>query len=211
MAHTPGAKNGQLDPGSSKEPSIIHGSVTSISKRLIYDYLDQNAAENPHAIAVQDIHGDIITYEQLWDRSTRLSQALRTLGVSRHTRVCLVLERSIAQVVTMFAVLRAGAAYIPLDGSLVPQTTLADVIENAQPTVVLVSKIHCSRMVAHQERWFCIEDLLRVQDSDAYVYSTHLSITPSDSGSTNDPAYIIYTSGARFSSEVYQLHTDHWH
>ncbi|KAE9395076.1 nonribosomal peptide synthetase 12 [Gymnopus androsaceus JB14] len=53
--------------------------------------------------------------------SVRLSQSL---GIERHSRVCLLVERSISMVVAILAILKAGAAYVPLDGNVASRTTI---------------------------------------------------------------------------------------
>lgn len=167
--------------------SILHGENTDLPQRCIYDYLSSHAKAHPTTVALQDIDGQQVTYNELQESSSRLAYRLHALGARRGTRVVLLVERSIPHIIAIFATLRLGAAYIPLDGALIPDTSLTNVINDAQPALVLVSKSHASRMVNREEPWFCIEDLLQ-------------TMTPSCSSDTEgasscDPAYIIYTSG----------------
>ena len=68
------------------------------------------AARTPDRLAVDDM-----TYRELDERSLRLARALRARGVGPESRVGLLFERSPEMIVAILGVLRAGAAYVPLD------------------------------------------------------------------------------------------------
>ena len=168
--------------------SIVHGISTPHIKQTICDFLDAHAAAYPAALAIQDILGSQLTYRGLQTRSLCLAQQLKTLGVHRGSRVCLVLERSLEHIVALFAVLRLGAAYIPLDGTLVPQSVLQGIVKNAQPAVILVSRAHVARTGSADGKWYCIEDLLEAK-------AQMRPVTTFNDARPQDPAYIIFTSG----------------
>ena len=83
--------------------------------------------------------GGAITYRALDSASHNLALRLQSLGVVAGDHVCLLTRRGIALVVAMLAVLKCGAAYVPLDGQIVTDTVLEMVLEDAQPSLVLVS------------------------------------------------------------------------
>ena len=168
--------------------SVAHGISTPHISRTICDFLDAHAAAYPTSLAVQDILDNQLTYGDLQARSLHLAQQLKKLGVRRGSRVCLVLERSIEHVVALFAVLRLGAAYIPLDGLLVPQSVLENVVCDAQPAVILVSRTHIARSGSADGKWCCIEDLLEAREQTG-------PMTAFNDARSRDPAYIIFTSG----------------
>ncbi|TBU22229.1 AMP-binding protein [Dichomitus squalens] len=168
--------------------SIEHGITTPCITRTICNFLDAHASASPTALAAQDILDRQLTYADLHARSVRLARQLKDRGVCRGSHVCLVLERSLEHLVSLFAVLRLGAAYIPLDGTLVPQSVLRDVVNDARPAVILVSKAHAARSGSVEGKWYCIEDLL---DADEHMGPE----TRFDDARPEDPAYIIFTSG----------------
>ncbi|HET8662470.1 MAG TPA: non-ribosomal peptide synthetase [Micromonosporaceae bacterium] len=88
------------------------------------------AASRPDEPAVRDSGtGATLSYRQLWERSTWLAAELAGRGVRRGDVVAVALDRSIELVVAMVGIVRAGAAYLPLDGQAPPDriaTILAD-------------------------------------------------------------------------------------
>ncbi|PIL25981.1 transporter [Ganoderma sinense ZZ0214-1] len=170
--------------------SVVHGLRHPPISQSICDFLDVHASVSPTSIAVQDVQGGQLTYDTLRAHSVRLARCLQEFGVRRGSRVCLVVERSSAFLVALFAVLRVGAAYIPLDGANIPPGVLKDVVDDAQPTVILVSKAHTSRHGRGEGSWYCIEDLLCAKEDEDVGFQFG-----NDYARPEDPAYIIFTSG----------------
>ncbi|ANN17189.1 non-ribosomal peptide synthetase [Amycolatopsis orientalis] len=75
---------------------------------------DQQAARTPHATAVT-CGATSLTYRELGERADRLARHLSELGVRAEDRVGILMDRSADLVVAVLAVLKAGAAYLPLD------------------------------------------------------------------------------------------------
>ncbi|OSX58583.1 hypothetical protein POSPLADRAFT_1152876 [Postia placenta MAD-698-R-SB12] len=99
-----------------QEPSLSFGPEEPIPYRCIQNAFCAQAAANPEHTAVVDHYGQSLTYKQLDVLSLHLALNLRGQGVTNGSRVCLLIERSNAYIIAILAVLRAGAAYIPLDG-----------------------------------------------------------------------------------------------
>lgn len=86
---------------------------------LINHLLESSAAEHPEQVAVMD--GDrSVTYAELDSQANRLAQLLRRLGVSEGDRVGIYLEKSMEAVLAIYAVLKAGGVYVPLDPKAPP-------------------------------------------------------------------------------------------
>ncbi|HEX6373983.1 MAG TPA: amino acid adenylation domain-containing protein [Longimicrobium sp.] len=82
----------------------------------IHGLFQEQAARTPNACAA--VYGDrSLTYGELNERANRLAHHLAGLGVRPESRVAICMERGVDQVVAMAAVLKAGAAYVPLDPS----------------------------------------------------------------------------------------------
>ena len=81
-------------------------------------------------------HGKSITYRQLDTRSNKLANLLIARGVGRGDVVGVLMDRSIEMVVSMYAALKAGAAYVPMDPAY-PAHRLQIMAEDAQPKVIL--------------------------------------------------------------------------
>ncbi|WP_425266223.1 non-ribosomal peptide synthase/polyketide synthase [Amycolatopsis pretoriensis] len=86
---------------------------TTNSEGTVPDLFDRRAARHPDATAVTG--DEELTYRELKNRADRLARRLIRLGVRPEDRVGVLMDRSAAQVVAVLAVLKAGAAYLPLD------------------------------------------------------------------------------------------------
>jgi amino acid adenylation domain-containing protein len=82
--------------------------------RHLADYLEASAARCPDRIAVVDSQGSI-TYSELNRQADALAAFLAARGVTRGDRVGVVLPKSIPAVVALFGIMKAGAAYVPVD------------------------------------------------------------------------------------------------
>ncbi|WP_405806452.1 amino acid adenylation domain-containing protein [Streptomyces sp. NBC_01187] len=101
------------------------------------DLFARQAARAPERIAVTDGEaGGQLTYAELNSRANRLAHHLIALGAGPEELVALALPRSAAQIVALLAVLKAGAAYLPLDLAH-PSARLASTLADARPRLVL--------------------------------------------------------------------------
>ena len=88
--------------------------------KCVHELVEAQAARTPEAIAV--VYGDTrLTYAELDAGANRLAHRLRALNVRPGDRAAIALERSIELVVAQLAILKCGAAYVPLDRSAPPQ------------------------------------------------------------------------------------------
>ncbi|WP_405944658.1 non-ribosomal peptide synthase/polyketide synthase [Streptomyces sp. NBC_00932] len=111
-----------------------------------------------------------LTYRQLDARANRFAHALIARGVGPEQVVAVSLPRSMESVVAVLGVLKAGAAYLPVDPAY-PQSRIAFMLDDARPAVV-------------------IDNPATVTEGDWPHTDPH--ITPD----TRHPAYVIYTSGS---------------
>ena len=82
--------------------------------RLLQDYLIRQAQARPRAVAIVD--GDQrLTYAELDRQSNSLAWTLREAGCQKGDRIALLLPKSAVAIVSMFAALKAGCIYVPMD------------------------------------------------------------------------------------------------
>ncbi|MFK0113677.1 non-ribosomal peptide synthase/polyketide synthase, partial [Streptomyces sp. NPDC091217] len=126
-------------------------------------------AATPDAVAL--VCGDVeLTYRQLNARANRFAHALIARGVGPEQTVAVALPRSVESVVAVLGVLKAGAAYLPVDPAY-PQARIAFMLDDARPTVVI--------------------------DDPATVTEGNWPDTdPRTALDVRYPAYVIYTSGS---------------
>jgi amino acid adenylation domain-containing protein len=101
----------------------------------VQDAVARQAAERPDAVAV-GCAGTTLTYAELDARATRLARHLIGLGLVPDTTVGVFLERGTDMVAALLAILKAGAAYLPLDVSL-PHDRLALMLGGTDTSLVL--------------------------------------------------------------------------
>ncbi|WP_156750155.1 non-ribosomal peptide synthetase, partial [Mycobacterium sp. E2479] len=139
--------------------------------------------ETPDAVAVT-YEGRSMTYRELDLASNRLAHLLTGQGVGPGRCVALLVERSDAAVTAIVAVLKTGAAYLPIDPA-VPVNRIGFVLKDAAPTAVLTSTGLASRLDGTD---------LPVIDLNEPRIETQLS-TALPAPNPDDIAYLIYTSG----------------
>lgn len=171
-----------------KDPSAIwNGPFADYPRhRPLHEWIEDKAALQPEKIAVI-FGGDFITYAQLNGAANQLAGFLLSSGVGGGDVVGLLADRSPQMLVSLIAILKAGAAYIPLDPEY-PEQRISYMLENAAAKAVLAEKKYEGGF-SYATRVFILEEALQL----AATYSTQdirLTVTG------NDLAYIIYTSGS---------------
>ncbi|MGZ4762828.1 MAG: amino acid adenylation domain-containing protein, partial [Ilumatobacteraceae bacterium] len=149
------------------------------------------AAESPRATALV-CGAESVSYAELVDRSQRLARVLVDAGVKPCDRVGVAVERSVSMVVSLLAVLQAGAAYVPLDPSF-PSDRLEFMLHDADLGVVLVSSDAITGLV--EASGAVAIDVAGVRDAVAERDAGPLEIDASDAHGAG-VAYVIYTSGS---------------
>jgi amino acid adenylation domain-containing protein len=96
----------------------------------------EQAGRTPDALAVSGPDGDL-TYAELSRRSAALAAALRARGIGRDDRVGLVAGRSAAAITAIWGILRAGAAYLPIDVGY-PEARIAQLLTDAGAALCLL-------------------------------------------------------------------------
>ena len=141
------------------------------------------AARTPEAVAVSS-GDDSWTYRELDEAANRLAHLLIGRGVGPGQRVALLLPRSVEAIVAIFAVLKTGAAYVPIDPA-VPAARVEFVLDDAAPIAAITTAELTDRIHGR--------DLLVVDVDDPAVDSQPTTALPAPD--PDDIAYLIYTSG----------------
>ncbi|GAA2980049.1 amino acid adenylation domain-containing protein [Actinokineospora diospyrosa] len=184
---TPDSPVGDLDLHDGTEPdwndTAVAPTVTSLP-----DWFSAQAARTPDAPAVL-AGGERITYRDLDERSNRLARALIARGVGPENTVALSIPRSVAMVVAVLAVAKAGAAYVPVDPEY-PADRVRLMLTDSAPGLVL-TVADALPPIPGVDR--VLLDSLDLSGESAAPIGDADRVTPLD---PDHAAYVIYTSGS---------------
>lgn len=153
-------------------------------KSCVHEVFEAEARRTPDAPAL--VAGDTtLTYRQLDDRANRLAHRLRDLGVGRGTLVGLCAERGVELIVGILGVLKAGAAYVPLDPAY-PADRLSFMLTDTEAPVVLTLDEFAARLPDTGAKLVRLDERLPEGPSGP----PDVEVTP------DDPVYVMYTSGS---------------
>ncbi|WP_406499535.1 non-ribosomal peptide synthase/polyketide synthase [Streptomyces sp. NBC_00846] len=185
----PGRRIGQVDVLSADELRALLPAVVGQSEELpesgITTLFEQQVRANPAAVAV--VSSEVtLTYGELNARANQLAHALIARGVGPEQLVALALPRSAELVVAVLAVLKAGAAYVPVDPQY-PAARIAYLLQDARPSLLVTTGGIGELPGADPVERLLLDaaDLDGLPDTDPEI--------PLDPG---HPAYVIYTSGS---------------
>ncbi|WP_409462538.1 amino acid adenylation domain-containing protein [Amycolatopsis sp. GA6-003] len=169
---------GAAGPGRTEEPAVLGAPAT------LPGLFDAVAAKHPGRIAVKAPGEPGLSYGELDRRAAGLAKVLLERGVTRDSLVAVCLPRSVEQVVAVLAVLKAGAAYLPLDPAT-PSARLSDILRDAAPRVVLLAS--AAEPPDSDIPTLVVGD---VAGADPSTVDSARNVDP------DDLAYVIYTSGS---------------
>jgi amino acid adenylation domain-containing protein len=158
--------------------------------KLIHQLFEAQAAAQPDAIAL--VYEDQqLTYDQLNRRANQLAHYLLALGVQHDDRVAICAERSLDMIVGLIGILKAGAAYVPLDPGY-PEDRLAYMLADSAPVALLTQAALVAGLPAP-----AMPVILLDADAAAIGQQADGNPDPAPQGLTSRHlAYVIYTSGS---------------
>ena len=166
-----------------------NGASRNVPPAALPELFAEQAARTPDATAVI-YDGTQLTYAELNARANRLARYLISLGAGPERLVAIAMPRSADMIVAVLAVLKAGAAYVPLDPAY-PADRIAFMLADAAPVAVLTTAVLAGLDLPGGVRRIVLDDpatMAVVTGLDGDDLSTPLTMT--------SPAYVIYTSGS---------------
>ncbi|MBN9756421.1 non-ribosomal peptide synthetase [Pseudonocardia sp. Ae707_Ps2] len=169
--------------------------ATPVPDATIAELLAERAATCPERTAL--VAGESrLTFAELDARVTRTARVLRARGAGPETVVALGLPRSTANVVALFAVLRAGAAYVPLELDH-PDERLAEILTASGAALLVTDSTVAARFDPSVPQVCLDEPGLFDGVPDTPLTDEELgSFAPGTPGRLDHPAYVIFTSGS---------------
>ncbi|MBN3925717.1 SDR family NAD(P)-dependent oxidoreductase [Nostoc sp. NMS4] len=151
----------------------------------IHQLIEAQSLKTPDAVAVV-FEDKQLTYSQLNSKANKIGHYLQTLGVSPEKIVGIYVERSLEMVIGILGILKAGAAYLPLDSNDTPER-LQMMLAETQPLVLLSQQLLIERLPNQQAQVICL-------DSDWQVITQHSDENLESKVTSENLAYIIYSS-----------------
>lgn len=141
------------------------------------------AIANPHSIALT-FTNQKLTYQELDEKSDLLAHHLNTLEIKPEALIGIYLERSLETVISILAVLKIGAAYVPLDPSY-PQDRIEYMLSNANVAALITQTSLLTTLInANHIPMICLDKDLNKSPAQEKKLSTDAL------------AYVLYTSGS---------------
>jgi amino acid adenylation domain-containing protein len=177
--------------------------TTGERERLLFDFND-TARDYPRSSCVHQLfrarveaspeavsvvyEGQTLSYRQLDERANRLAHYLLGLGVGAEFRVAVCMERSADMVVALLGILKAGAAYVPIDPAY-PIERMAWLLRDSQCPVLLTQESLQDALPTQWIHVLCV-------DSEWDEVSSFPETDPETPVRADNLAYVIYTSGS---------------
>ncbi|MEZ5039493.1 MAG: amino acid adenylation domain-containing protein [Saprospiraceae bacterium] len=152
----------------------------------IHHLLEAQAAQHPEALAAV-YQGQQLSYQTLNERSNQVAGYLQARGIGQHAVVGLYAERSLEMVIGIWGILKAGAAYLPLDPEY-PTERIQFMLEDAAVQYILSQEQLLSQLAGCQATVLSFDDPALSAAASTAFRSPDLT--------ADALAYIIYTSGS---------------
>jgi non-ribosomal peptide synthetase component F len=165
-----------------------YGPVIPVPYPSVHEAFERIADLHP-TITAAKFGEKTISYQQLNEAANRLAHHLISSGLEPRQRVCLVVQRSIDMLVGIFAILKAGCQYVPIDGGVTSEQALKHIFTD----------INARFIVCLPQFWDKIRRFAR-RDASIFALGGNVSVSypstkPSVQITPQDGAYVIYTSG----------------
>jgi amino acid adenylation domain-containing protein len=153
----------------------------------LHEAFEAQVARTPDATAIR-FRDSSLTYGELDARADALAELLRALGAGPGTLTAVCMERSLEMVVALYATLKAGSAYVPIDPEY-PAERVAFMLADTDAPILLTQSALTERFAGSRARVVAVDE----QPGPSGVVR---AAVPAERAGLDDLAYVIYTSGS---------------
>ncbi|WP_240503673.1 MULTISPECIES: non-ribosomal peptide synthetase/type I polyketide synthase [Pseudoalteromonas] len=167
---------------------LQHGQHKLPSNSSVISDFDKAVTRFPKHIALQS-ELQSLNYQELDERVNQMAHYLAQKGVSERQLIAIALPRRNELLITLLAVMKLGAAYLPLDLAY-PESRIKDILEDATVSMLICDSQSADSVI--QQSDYIIADI----DNDAQLIAAQKSTPCSVDLTPAHRAYVIYTSGS---------------
>lgn len=150
------------------------------------DIFERQTYDTPQAIAIK-YEDYSLSYSELNERANQLAHHLKNLGIKNNNLIGICLDRTPSMLTAILGVLKAGAAYIPLDPSY-PPDRLNYIMEDSNAAILITSEKY-DELISSKAKKINI-------DTDWFMITENEGTNPKRDIKRKDLAYVMYTSGS---------------
>jgi amino acid adenylation domain-containing protein len=171
-------------------PGGWNDTARAFPRATVNSLIEEQVRRTPHAIAAA-FGNEHWTYEELNHRADRFASLLTAAGVARGSLVAIVLDRSLDLLAGLIAVLKTGAAYLPVDIRMARER-IALCLADAEPTAILSQRSMVEQVAPSGSAIVLVDGNRENQDLSVDALANRPTQSWND---LDDTAYLIYTSG----------------
>ncbi len=160
-------------------------------EKTMIDFIDKNAELDPDKLAIVCMESSV-TYGELKKKTDVLAQKLMDMGVKQHDFVGVYMQRSVECILAFLAIMKAGAAYIPID-PIFPPERVDYILEESESSLLLYNDNLIKNCNSNISSFEITEEAILLLEKE-YEGKESLWEKPLIQG--KDVAYVIYTSGS---------------
>ncbi|URZ17236.1 non-ribosomal peptide synthetase [Clostridium felsineum] len=172
-----------------EEKRIIHDfnhtSVDCVSDKCLHKLFEEQVDKTPNNISV--LFGDYsITYSELNKKANQLANVLSSKGVQDNDVIGIMIDRTIEMIIGILGIMKAGAAYLPIDVSN-PEQRISYMLNDSKTNILLVNEKNKKKAESVFDK-----EIINLDNNSIYTGTFNNS---HEHYNTDKLAYIIYTSG----------------
>ncbi|OQY27941.1 MAG: hypothetical protein B6244_08885 [Candidatus Cloacimonetes bacterium 4572_55] len=153
----------------------------------IHQLFEEQVEKSPHAVAIE-FQGDRLTYDELNQKANQLARYVQKYSVEPENIVGVFVHCPPKSIVALLAILKAGAAYLPLDPNY-SQEKLSEIIRDAKIETILTQEKSSLNLPKNSTRWVLLDKDQKIIDKE-----------PADNlpllATASNLAYVAFTSGS---------------
>lgn len=159
------------------------------SEKCIHHLFEEQVERTPNATAlVSPLEEKCLSYRELNHRANQLAHYLQRLGVRPNVLVGICVERSLDMIIGLMGVLKAGAAYVPMDPNY-PTDRLGFMLADSQAPILLTQEKFVTELPQHNAQVICL-------DRDWQTIAQEPATNPVSTVTPQNLVYCIFTSGS---------------